>query len=468
MMTIPFRPAPPPPPSSTSTNSSQNLHNHNANNSIQLSSQRNEFQLADAPSNLNEKQKKIPPPRPPPPKHHNNANNFKTFELKKPEHQSINILSNFFGSSQSINRSSKTTTSNKSTLLSRKIDSPPAFKLDDINTSIELISFDSPPASPQFTAKFSDNQRTSSANSFESNSLQSNSSGFSSGALSTLTNSGFEEDYFSLGTTSSNCSNKAWQNIDPFSPISHDDNHQSMFNTTQIQSNSYGDSTFYASTNDMKTLKKNAFPIEFDDSLSNGKSLLKPEPALAMPTIIRPTTIPMATNKQPKNVGQTNNYESLKSFPVLQSKSNPLKVQREYASNNISICNDEQSYGIALYDFDAVHDGDLSLKINDKVYLIRQIDNEWYYGKNKRGCEGIFPSNYINVVIPIQSPEISVSKLNVNEMKMNSSNATATTEPLKHESYTVKTMYDFVSEIDGDLTIRVNAKFRKILFEFRY
>lgn len=450
MMTIPFRPAPPPPNNSSLSSNSE---------SRQSTSHRNEYQL---PVNSNEtnKQKRLPPPRPPPPKHLNNG--YKTFELKKPEHQSINILSNFFGNSQSSNRLK--TSANKQTLSSRKTESPspPSLKLDSLSSSIELISFDSPEESPQFSVKFNDGQRTSSQNSFETNSMQSNSSGFSSGAISTLTNnssSGFEDDYFSSGTGSS-CSNMmTYQNIDPFSsPPILDSNNQSFFNTAkQMQSNSYGDSTFYASTNEIKTTKK-IFPVEFDDSLSNGKSLLKPEPALAMPTIIRPIVKPAAAaaataaNKQSKPI--QSNYEPLKSISLIQSQPEIIiKTQPKNSSNIPAIANsDEQSYGIALYDFDAVHAGDLSLKVNDKIYLIRQVDNEWYYGKNKRGCEGIFPFNYINIVIPLKQ-DTSIANNLKNED--NSYSAHATTSTLSNQSYSAKTMYDFISEVDGDLTIRV-------------
>lgn len=455
MMTIPFRPAPPPPSSASNTNNTQNFQSNRIDlQQLSLTTTfKNEFQLVPPPPlslNPNERRKKLPPPRPPPPNPKIGGTYNKTSELKKPENQSINILANLFGG-QSSNRTK--TTTNKSNL-GRKTESPPTIKSDEVvnNTSMELISFDSPPSSPQFSTKFIDSQRTSSANSFESNSLQSNSSGFSSGAISTLTNSGFEDDYFSLGT-SSGCSssnnNMVWQNIDPFSPppppMSHND--QSSFNSKQFQTNSYGDSTFYASTNELKTMK-NTFPVEFDDSLSNGKSLLKPEPALTMPTIIRP-------GKSKPKTFQTN-YEPMKSLTkVQQQPQEPIRIEENITNYNYS---NEESYGIALFDFDAVQDGDLSLKVNDKIYLIRKIDNEWYYGKNKRGCEGIFPTNFINIVIPLKENTSSIAIEEIKTKAVVSKNISTTTI-LNNQSYTVKTMYDFIGEVNGDLTIRVSDQF---------
>ena len=41
---------------------------------------------------------------------------------------------------------------------------------------------------------------------------------------------------------------------------------------------------------------------------------------------------------------------------------------------------------------------ELSLKKGDIVYLVRQIDKNWYKGE-KNGVVGVFPANYVEVTL---------------------------------------------------------------------
>lgn len=54
----------------------------------------------------------------------------------------------------------------------------------------------------------------------------------------------------------------------------------------------------------------------------------------------------------------------------------------------------------ALYDFDAENDGELSFRENDIIMLREQLDENWFRG-SVGGKSGIFPVNYVNVIVPL-------------------------------------------------------------------
>lgn len=62
------------------------------------------------------------------------------------------------------------------------------------------------------------------------------------------------------------------------------------------------------------------------------------------------------------------------------------------------------------------------------------MNDEWMLGRNKRGCEGIFPLSYIEIKVPLQ---IELTNKSIT----------------KHE---IKALYDFNAETSDDLTIKVN------------
>lgn len=81
---------------------------------------------------------------------------------------------------------------------------------------------------------------------------------------------------------------------------------------------------------------------------------------------------------------------------------------------------------------------------NEKIYLLKRLTEEWYMGRDKRGLEGMFPVNYVEVKVPLvdeQSNE-SVTRL----IPATSDNG---------GGVKVRALYNFKAEAPEDLTIMV-------------
>jgi len=53
---------------------------------------------------------------------------------------------------------------------------------------------------------------------------------------------------------------------------------------------------------------------------------------------------------------------------------------------------------IALYTYDATEDNELSFVEGETLHLLEKDDSGWWRGRNVKGQEGLFPSNFVEVV----------------------------------------------------------------------
>lgn len=76
------------------------------------------------------------------------------------------------------------------------------------------------------------------------------------------------------------------------------------------------------------------------------------------------------------------------------------------------------------------------------------MNDEWMFGRNKRGCEGIFPISYVDIRVPLKQVEPDSG----------TASRSASVSPAV-EAFPVRALYAFNAETDEDLTIKVMTLF---------
>lgn len=83
---------------------------------------------------------------------------------------------------------------------------------------------------------------------------------------------------------------------------------------------------------------------------------------------------------------------------------------------------------------------------SEKIYLLEQPTAEWFRGRTRSGCEGLFPVNYVEVKVPLGG----------------GAGAAETSQPRQQQQQqqqlqTVRCLYNFPGEVEGDLPLRVRS-----------
>lgn len=113
----------------------------------------------------------------------------------------------------------------------------------------------------------------------------------------------------------------------------------------------------------------------------------------------------------------------------------------------------EEPFGIASYDFVGETMEDLSFKMNEKIYLLARLNEEWYMGRDRRGLEGMFPVNYVEVKVPLSSTpptEEPTRRYDSADTPILSS------KPSNAGTQKVRALYQFTAETTEDLTLMEN------------
>lgn len=163
--------------------------------------------------------------------------------------------------------------------------------------------------------------------------------------------------------------------------------------TIQPKPISIGNTNFYTSNSASNSAAPS--PANFDDTLSNGKNLVKPS-TVSMPTIIKPTSVNSFRKPSPVHVPlnnvEVNKKKSMAPLPPVSYK--PLDSASDESfedeppsppmptipapilvlnSNNVNEVQDEdeekESYGIALYDFESDVTEDLSFRVSIAIFF---------------------------------------------------------------------------------------------------
>ncbi|XP_077294642.1 uncharacterized protein LOC143917114 isoform X3 [Arctopsyche grandis] len=394
-------------------------------------------------------EKKKPPPRPPPPKF-NRAALSKPDIPSRPAHfnRKPTILSNLMA------RKPKPATPNGD-FQSHMI--PPPVKSNNFSSTAvaSLIDLSSPPSSPTLTTRSSSDGL--SVDSFGSDITTSTANGNSNfnGGNSSQAESGFEDDFDLFSNRTPNNEGDNWGGFDPFSP---------------------------PKPAQKPAVTRPVYDSDFLDPLCNGKTVVPKVQTHKIPTIIRPKPArPKAprnsallsstlnsiqppayspkpaprytlqsqlqsTYQAPEDIFESGEYSP--PMPTMPPPPPPTLDVTDFFANDTPSGDwlnpimtedfevDEEPYGIALYDFPGSHNDDLPFKANDKIRLLRQLNDEWLYGRARSGMEGMFPANFVDIKVPLK------------------------TEVVEEIVHYVTAMFDFVPQQEGDLGFAVGSKIK--------
>ncbi|CAH0677815.1 unnamed protein product [Spodoptera exigua] len=391
-------------------------------------------------------QKKKPPPRPPPPKV------TKQPDIPaKPSHfiRKPTVLSSL------LTRKSKTVVHNQNV----NVTQPSIIK--DVNSEVDtlkmfpkcepknvqtgaLIDLSSPPSSPTFTTRSSSDGL--SVDSFGSDATTStNHHNAHNGGNASQAESGFEDDFdlflHSRKPVSKEDTMDDFTSIDPFSP-------QPVMNKPPLKKKPIlsKENVYEVSSN---------FTSHVSAPILKGPTIIRAKPARPKPpdnsALLKNTfgnsfpvttmTVNTTTPIQKVSNGFGDSFES-KQFgwddeegsperelsppmPTIPPPPPPAVVDDDVTSSWTSdipdfepnqlanVDDEEEPYAIALYDYFTDHPDDLCFSANSKIKLIRRVDQEWLFGSLRSGAQGLFPSNYVEIKIPLPNEAPSTPLIGV-------------------------------------------------------
>ncbi|XP_043279681.1 uncharacterized protein B0303.7 isoform X2 [Venturia canescens] len=355
-------------------------------------------------------QKKKPPPRPPPPRFKKDSFPRNDDKTKKPV-RPTELLTNIFG-----RKTQRKQEIPNLALSSSRFQSGNSQSNSTVDPGVSLIDL-SPPGSPTFTTR--SNSDGVSVDSFGSDG-NSNPSVFTSSGNTSQTESAFEDDFDFFGSLSSSktSSNDPWKvtsSHDPFSQLS------SSNASTSISTKRIGDANFFA-YNDTLPSNSTTFNPPVTNSVATMPTIIRARPpkppapkclnrslAPIVTDFSHPSTSNFSNGNVPSGGSSGTTFNPINEWPDYDDNPSPPMPSipppappSEYLQEIEAPSNKTNAFphGIALYDFAASQSGDLPLKQGETVTLLRAINEEWLEGRIGNRT-GIFPANFVDVVVPL-------------------------------------------------------------------
>ncbi|RVE44866.1 hypothetical protein evm_010466 [Chilo suppressalis] len=384
-------------------------------------------------------QKKVPPPRPPPPRvKHPEVPAKPSHFIRKPT-----VLTSLLSRKKAAaNNSNNSNTSNRQTPLNEfgfEVDANRVFpKCEPKNIQTgTLIDFSSPPSSPTFTTRSSSDGL--SVDSFGSDATSStNHPNANNGGNASQGESGFEDDFdLFLNSRKKIAKEDTLEDftaVDPFSPqppiivkppimqkpVFNKDLYEAKVTSkhTSAVANVKGPTIIRAKPArpkppDNSALLKNTFSNSFSSTLMNVNTTAP----------IQKIGDGFGDNFDSKPLSWESSPERESSPPMpsipppppppISDEDLPLEwpedadVVGEFNAEPNLYEDETGPYGIALFDYFTDHPEDLCFSAKSKIKLIRRVDTDWLYGSVRSGAEGIFPSNYVDIKVPLPNEAVA-------------------------------------------------------------
>jgi len=188
-------------------------------------------------------------------------------------------------------------------------------------------------------------------------------------------------------------------------------------NNVTISSPSSSSSTTTATTT--TTSPKNESALNTTTSSSNGPNNNSTQNSKSTSPTSTSATSPTSSVYTPSTNNNTNNS----------NKNNPPSTSSKPKKK------DDEVKLRALYDYDATEENEISFKEGDTLYLVEKDDSGWWKGKTEKGKEGVFPSNFVELV-------------------GQEGNRTSVLSPKQGETWKCRALYDYDAEDENELTIK--------------
>lgn len=141
---------------------------------------------------------------------------------------------------------------------------------------------------------------------------------------------------------------------------------------------SVGNTNFFTSTNNIGA-PLSAPSNDFDDTLSNGKTLIKPT-IVSMPTIIKPVSMKGKSSpthielKKTDTIKEIPREDSFEEYDDPPSPPMPTIPPPPPPTHDIlDVDEDKEPFGIALYDFESELEEDLNFRVSKSLLFLSQV-----------------------------------------------------------------------------------------------
>lgn len=95
--------------------------------------------------------------------------------------------------------------------------------------------------------------------------------------------------------------------------------------------------------------------------------------------------------------------------------------------------------------------------------LLRQINDDWYYGRNARGDEGMLPTSYVDIKVPLRTAPASVHDEDPPAAQPPTTAAPSLNAAAAGDGRAARALYTFNAQTADDLTILVHEPI-KVLY----
>jgi hypothetical protein len=113
-----------------------------------------------------------------------------------------------------------------------------------------------------------------------------------------------------------------------------------------------------------------------------------------------------------------------------------------------------KAHAIAKYPYKANQMDELSFEQNDTLLLEREIDDQWVSAVNTRtGSSGIVPLGFLEIKIPLAPSSVTMT---VRSVAHPPPAVTSPTGDSWGSKQVMKALYDYRSDVDGDLSVSSN------------